>query len=596
MAGRDEATKGAEGPRDRRSEIGGRKTERILETTGDLAPVYQGEGEQGREGLSRSEKDVEFVNETMRTGQIQSIITRIEMVAQDLIQTASGDDARRLKRSMRAFKSALAWGMGILDHIGQHCKWPPTVKSEVASRVSEMTKAPLEFAVKRRLQMSPTSWAAECSAHVAWAKGLIEMMHPAVTREGWSLMDCQEYFVDLDMSLAGVATALEVSAPGQLRDDQMGVYRELELEVGVAPGLANKFRARHLEAYDLQGGPVAFADSSGIGKRLMMTRMRLDEKLAANLQPDHAERTARMLLQRLSQEGGTERPSAPPPSPPEQGDASEGAWPWFSGRMEDLLWFRQAWEAHVQRFHHGLAPEVLVGGLRKYCMPRAASRMVEPARDPEEAWRILEAYFARQTRALDELISDILSYERMVNDSQTLAHYSRILMAIREAKEIGRLPDLLTDSRIKVLMEVLPKKESNYWRQEQVGVRPKDMPVAFYSFIRARALELGSNAASTRVARDDIDEQEPVWEGPCVLGDLCGGSYAPERCSLFVDLAPEDRLVVIQRKQLCYLCFRHADSQPCKSQSGILRWGMCAYAQQAAARSIAERRDQSYSD
>jgi hypothetical protein len=63
------------------------------------------------------------------------------MVAQDLIQTASGDDAQRLKRSMRAFKSALAWGMGLLDHIGQHCKWPPTVKSEVASRVSEIMKA-----------------------------------------------------------------------------------------------------------------------------------------------------------------------------------------------------------------------------------------------------------------------------------------------------------------------------------------------------------------------------------------------------------------------------------------------------------------------
>ncbi len=449
---------------------------------------------------------MEFVNETMRTGQIQSIITRIEMVAQDLIQTASGDDAQRLKRSMRAFKSALAWGMGVLDHIGQHCKWPPTVKCEVASRVSEMTKAPLEFAVKRRMQMSPTSWAAECNAHVAWAKGLIEMMHPAVTTEDWRLMDCQEYFVDLEMSLAGVATALEVSAPGQLRDDRMGVYRELELEVGVARGLANKLRARHLEAYNLQEGPVAFADSSGIRKRLMMARRWLDEKLAANLPEDHAERTARMLLQRLNQEEGTDRPSAPPPNPPDQDGTSEGEWPWFSGRIEDLPQFWQAWETHVKRFHHGLAPDVLVGGMRKYCMPRGVSRMIEPARDPGEAWRILESYFDRQTRILDELVSDILSHERMVNDSQILAHYSRILMAIREAKDIGRLPDLLTDSRIKALMEIIPKKESNYWRQDQMGVRPKDMPVAFYSFIRARALELGSNAASMRVARDDMDE------------------------------------------------------------------------------------------
>ena len=97
MAGRDEATRGTEGPHDRRSGIGGRKTESSLETTGNLAPVYQGEGEQGREGLSRSEKDVEFVNETMRTGQIWSIIARVEMVAQDIIHTASGDDAQRLK-------------------------------------------------------------------------------------------------------------------------------------------------------------------------------------------------------------------------------------------------------------------------------------------------------------------------------------------------------------------------------------------------------------------------------------------------------------------------------------------------------------------
>jgi hypothetical protein len=76
----------------------------------------------------------------------------------------------------------------------------------------------------------------------------------------------------------------------------VGVYREVELEVGVARGLANKLRARHLEAYNLQEGPVAFADSSGIGKRLMMARMWLDEKFAANLPPDHAERSARMLL------------------------------------------------------------------------------------------------------------------------------------------------------------------------------------------------------------------------------------------------------------------------------------------------------------
>ncbi len=36
--------------------------------------------------------------------------------------------------------------------------------------------------------------------------------------------------------------------------------------------------------------------------------------------------------------------------------------------------------------------------------------------DPEEAWRIMESYFNRETRMLDRSIEEILSYGRMVND------------------------------------------------------------------------------------------------------------------------------------------------------------------------------------
>ncbi len=118
-----------------------------------------------------------------------------------------------------------------------------------------------------------------------------------------------------------------------------------------------------------------------------------------------------------------------------------------------------------------------------------------------------------------------------------------------------------------MLLEVLPKKEDNYWRREQLGVAAGDLPVAFYVFAKGRAQELGSNAAAARSAQDPGAAQGPGWEGPCVLGDLCGEIHAPEECRLFGDLAPGDRLVVIQRKRLCYLCFRHSDSQPSRSQS-----------------------------
>jgi hypothetical protein len=118
--------------------------------------VYQEEGVQGREGLSRSERDMEFVRRTMLTTQVQNVVVRVKMVGQDLILTASEDDVQRLKRSMRA------WGIELLNHIGRHCKWPHTVRSEVASRINEIAKLPLEFATKRRMQMAPTTWAAEC--------------------------------------------------------------------------------------------------------------------------------------------------------------------------------------------------------------------------------------------------------------------------------------------------------------------------------------------------------------------------------------------------------------------------------------------------
>ncbi len=67
MAGRKETAGGAGSPCDLRSRVGSRKTKSYLETTVDLAPVYQEGGEQGREGISRSERDMEFVRETMLT-------------------------------------------------------------------------------------------------------------------------------------------------------------------------------------------------------------------------------------------------------------------------------------------------------------------------------------------------------------------------------------------------------------------------------------------------------------------------------------------------------------------------------------------------
>jgi hypothetical protein len=165
-------------------------------------------------------------------------------------------------------------------------------------------------------------------------------------------------------------------------------------------------------------------------------------------------------------------------------------------------------------------------------MAREVSKVIEQARNPKEAWRLLESHFDKQTAIIDDLMSQLLSTERVVNDTQTLAHYNRVLRAIREAKELERLQDFLTPNRMEMLLEVLPKKEINYWRLEQLGVATEDMSVAFYVFARRRAQELCSNATAAKIAQDARPAPGLGWEGSCVLGDLCGESHAPEECRL----------------------------------------------------------------
>jgi hypothetical protein len=88
-------------------------------------------------------------------------------------------------------------------------------------------------------------------------------------------------------------------------------------------------------------------------------------------------------------EENSRRPSTPLLSPPAQKVLSEEAWPWFSGQLDDLLWFKRAWEDHVKHFHPDLSPEMLVEDLHKYCMVRETSKVIERACNPMEAFPVL---------------------------------------------------------------------------------------------------------------------------------------------------------------------------------------------------------------
>ncbi len=173
-----------------------------------------------------------------------------------------------------------------------------------------------------------------------WAHELIDMIHPAITTEDWTMMDCQEYLVDLEMSLTGVATSLEVSGPGQLRDDQMGTYQELEPQVIVARKLATELRAKHLETYDLQAVSPTLNGQSGVSSRLRASRLRLDMALTAEREGVESGSGAGSQWQNPRVAEDPRNPSAPLPSPTAQNDSPEESWPWFSGQLDDLMWFR----------------------------------------------------------------------------------------------------------------------------------------------------------------------------------------------------------------------------------------------------------------
>jgi hypothetical protein len=226
----------------------------------------------------------------------------------------------------------------------------------------------------------------------------------------------------------------------------------------------------------------------------------------------------------------------------------------------------RAWEDHVKHFHPDLSDKMLTEGLHEHCMARDTSKAIKRARSLKEVWLLLEAHFDRQTAFIDGLVSQLLSSERAMNDSQILSYYNKVLRAIREAKELERLQDFLTPNQIETLFTVLPSMEVNYWRMEQIDVSAEDMPVEFYFFAGGELRNCAQMPLREDHPRGNL-AQATAWEGPCVLGDLCKENHMPEVCSMFEELSPRDRLAVIQRKQLCHFCFWHSDSQLCPSHS-----------------------------
>jgi hypothetical protein len=101
------------------------------------------------------------------------------------------------------------------------------VKGEIDGRIQEIARTPTESSTQKLAHMMPISWGAECGAYIQWVYEVIDMIYSAISPVNWSLVDCQEYIVDLEMSVTKAVAELEVAAQDQLREDREEIIQAL---------------------------------------------------------------------------------------------------------------------------------------------------------------------------------------------------------------------------------------------------------------------------------------------------------------------------------------------------------------------------------
>ncbi len=67
---------------------------------------------------------------------------------------------------------------------------------------------------------------------------------------------------------------------------------------------------------------------------------------------------------------------------------------------------------------------------------------------------------------------------------------------------------------------------------------------------------------------------EAKWTQDCVMFKECGEKHAPGKCDAFKKLSPQQRLKVIEERELCHLCYRHLQGRECCSKDKVPNCGV----------------------
>jgi hypothetical protein len=87
-----------------------------------FSPLYAAETEQSSAEAGTSERNMEFIRRTMLSAKVQDVVANL--AGQNLLVATNRRDPQNLQPHSRALRTALAWGMGHLGHIGQRVDGP----------------------------------------------------------------------------------------------------------------------------------------------------------------------------------------------------------------------------------------------------------------------------------------------------------------------------------------------------------------------------------------------------------------------------------------------------------------------------------------
>jgi hypothetical protein len=304
-------------------------------------------------------------------------------------------------------------------------------------------------------------------------------------------------------------------------------------------------------------------------------------------------------------------------------------WPYFDGTFRDYPAFKRKFESFQMTHHRGLPTRELFQQFREMCLPEKLSIKIKSANTMENAWIRLEAWFGDKSLFIKDLMQDIRGVAPIKDgDDECLMDYYVTLQAhIEEARSAGALEMLLIPANVELMVLPLTAWEKRVWREAQGRLPAEDRPWYMNEFVNERlryAINMvatserhvlpkatpysrsqrspssegrggrysrpgsfGRNARVMAVTESRSADRKKVrfpplknwnpeakWTQDCMMFKECGEKHAPGKCDAFKKLSAQQRLKVIEDRELCHLCYRHLQGRECWSKDKVPNCGV----------------------